>query len=65
MLIEMSHDICTLYMFQKFAEYIGQGNWMIIASKIPVTLFKHGQMFASFDCSESCENTGPSTDANS
>ena len=42
MIIQMRHDIRTHYMFQKFAGYAGQGNWAIVASKRPVSLFKQG-----------------------
>ena len=36
------NDIRTHYMFQKFAGYAGQGNWTIVASKRPVSLFEQG-----------------------
>ena len=42
MIIQMRHDIRTHYMLQKFAGYAGQGNWAIIRSKRPVSLFEQG-----------------------
>ena len=40
MMIQMIRDIRTHYVFQKFAGYAGQGNWTIVASKRPVSLFE-------------------------
>ena len=42
MMIQMRHNIRIHYMFQKFAGYAGQGNWTIVASKRPVSLFLTG-----------------------
>ena len=67
----MRHDIRTHDMYQKFAGYAGQGNWAIVASKGPVSLFEQGTNVWGFHPSLLTAEkdvqiyTGPSSDANS